>query len=138
MAEHLCRHKLSLLGLGDDFQVLSRSLSTNYEPEGSPASDQGIQVMQDDYGINMTSHSSKLLSVEDVSRAEFIIPVKRDLGEHIATTFLDARKKIRYLERDIPDPWHQPAVIFRSCAANISSLLDKLLPSFKDSSSSHK
>jgi hypothetical protein len=46
MAEYLFRRKIDLKKLGEGkFVVGSRSLSTDYEPEGSPASSQGIEVM---------------------------------------------------------------------------------------------
>ena len=44
-----------------NYVIESRSLSTDYEPEGSSASPQGIEVMKS-YGINMDSHRSKLFS----------------------------------------------------------------------------
>lgn len=46
MAEYLCRDILSRYGLDTEYTVVSRSLSTDYEPECSPASLQGIQVSQ--------------------------------------------------------------------------------------------
>jgi protein-tyrosine-phosphatase len=46
MAEYLFRRKINLKNLDEEkFVVSSRSLSTDYEPEGSPASSQGVEVM---------------------------------------------------------------------------------------------
>jgi protein-tyrosine phosphatase len=44
MGEYLLRYILEREGLSDEFQVQSRSISTDYEPENSPASPQGIEV----------------------------------------------------------------------------------------------
>ncbi len=44
MAEYLCRKKLQEAGLSEEYSTCSRSLSTNYEPENSPASPQGVEV----------------------------------------------------------------------------------------------
>lgn len=46
MAEHLFRKKLEAKGWSaENYVVGSRSLSTDYEPEGSPASPQGVEVI---------------------------------------------------------------------------------------------
>jgi hypothetical protein len=44
MAEQLFRDKVQALGLQDEYTTCSRSLSTAFEPEGSPASAQGVEV----------------------------------------------------------------------------------------------
>ncbi len=44
MAEYLMRDKLVKANLQNLFDVRSRSLTEAYEPQGSPASAQGIQV----------------------------------------------------------------------------------------------
>ncbi len=77
------------------------------------------------YNLDLTSHRSKLLSQEDVDRAFIIIPVKRDLGEYISHEFLNSSSKIRYLVRDVPDPWHQPVHVFSVCAHNLDIMLDE-------------
>jgi len=46
MAEYLCRDILVRNGLQDDYIVQSRSLSTDYEDEGSSASIQGLDVRE--------------------------------------------------------------------------------------------
>ena len=85
MAEHLFRKYLKDVKNMDEtkIQIISRSLTTNYEPKNSSASTQGIEVMRNCYGIDMNSHRSKLLSAEDVRIADVIIPVKRSLVESI-------------------------------------------------------
>ena len=44
MAEYLMRNKLETANLGEAYRVISRSLTTAYEPEDSPASYQGVEV----------------------------------------------------------------------------------------------
>jgi protein-tyrosine-phosphatase len=51
MAEYICRQKLQKIGLENQIQVISRSLCTDYEPENSPASPQGVQVLLRLYGF---------------------------------------------------------------------------------------
>jgi len=44
MCEGFLKEKLQKAGLTDKYRVLSRSVSTDYEPEGSPANEQGQLV----------------------------------------------------------------------------------------------
>jgi protein-tyrosine-phosphatase len=107
----------------DDIVVKSRSLSTDYEPENSPVSPQGHQVMMEDYNINMIEHRSKLLSEVDINEAFMLIPVKRDLGRIIIGAYPSAADKLFNLSADIQDPWKQPISVYRTRAAEISPLL---------------
>ena len=128
LAEYICRLKLKQKGLEEEFHVKSRSLSTDFEPEGSPASEQGVIVMRNKYDIDMTRHRSTLLTQGDINEAYAIIPVKRDLGVYISECFdVAGIERITYFDRDIPDPWHQPVEVFEKCAANIDHMLDNLL-----------
>ncbi len=132
MAEYLCRQYLQNQGLHEaPFVVISRSLSTDYEPEGSPASAQGVEVISSDYGMDMSPHRSTLLTQEDVNNAFTIIPVKRDLGNAIKSYFSGAIDKLMYFKQDIPDPWHQPVSVFRQCAKNIHSMLPEVVERVK-------
>lgn len=45
MCEYLLRDKLQKAGLAEEFTVVSRSLSEAYEPQGSPANEQGQLVI---------------------------------------------------------------------------------------------
>ena len=86
-----------------------------------------IQVLQSDYGIDMSVHRSKLLTQQDLDEADLIIPVKRDLGAYIMDSFAVNREKIRFLRNDIPDPWHQPVAAYRQCATSIDSMLNEVV-----------
>lgn len=44
MCEYLMRDKIAKSGLSNEFKVVSRSLSENYEPQNSPANEQGQLV----------------------------------------------------------------------------------------------
>ena len=128
MAEYLCRKRFN--ESSEDiktYTVGSRSLSTNYEPINSPPSAQGVQVLREDYGLDMTAHRSQLLSAQDIADADLIVPVKRDLGARIVAEFPEAKGKMFYLSQDISDPWHDPVSVFRSCAQLIYSLLDEVI-----------
>lgn len=71
MAEVLAKKWLTEKG-HKDFTVVSRSLTDSYEPENSPASLNGIKILQQDYSLDMTNHRSKLLSEGDLERATVV------------------------------------------------------------------
>ena len=68
-------------------------MSTQYEPPNSPASAQGIKVLKEDFNLNMESHRSKLLTNNDIEDAFIIIPVKKDLGDHILQNYSSCSKE---------------------------------------------
>lgn len=127
MAEHLCREKLRTRGLDKEYEVSSRSISTDYEPEGSPASENGVLVMRDRYNIDMTSHRSTLLSGNDLHNLYAIVPVMRNLAPYIKQTLRLDESNFMFLDHDIPDPWRQSLDVFVACAADIDSMLDSLI-----------
>lgn len=75
----------------------------------------------------MSAHRSTLLTQKDLDEADFIIPVKRDLGAYIFQTFNVKKDKVLFLRNDIPDPWHQPVAVYRHCANSIDSMLDTVV-----------
>jgi len=80
-----------------------------------------------EYGIDTSGHRSKLLSIEDIEQAHWIIPVKKDLGEMIKRAYPNYASKVRNLQRDVPDPWRQPYPVYASCAAMVDALLTAVL-----------
>eukprot|EP01038_Epipyxis_sp_PR26KG_P014734 gene14734-19803_t len=123
MAEHLFRNTLQNHGINaDQVTVISRSLTEDYEPENSPASSQGVEVLREDYNLDLTSHRSKLLCEQDVNESLMIIPVKRELGRYISQLYPQSSIKLHFLSQDIQDPWHQPIDVYRKCAKQIDNL----------------
>ena len=149
MCEYLFRDKLVKSGLDSEFSVVSRSLSTDYEPQGSPANERGLevsdhfrdwctsivlliclfysQVLLKEYGVNMEAHRSKLLSADDAAEAFLIIPVKRDLGIFIKSQFPQFSSKVAFLDEDVADPWRQPYPVYAACARQVDGLLASVL-----------
>jgi protein-tyrosine-phosphatase len=85
------------------------------------------KVMMNEYGIDTSSHRSKLLSAEDVEQAYLIIPVKRDLGVYIKQAHPAAATKLKYLSKDVMDPWRQPYSVYLNCAHMVDSLVTEVL-----------
>ena len=84
-----------------------------------------VQVLKNEYGISMENHRSRLLSSEDVDRANLIIPVKKELGNLIQQLYPSAANKLKFFARDVPDPWHQPYEVYAHCARMVDALVQQ-------------
>lgn len=70
-----------------DIEVISRSLSTDYEPENSPASKYSIDILLDEFGIDITSHRSKLLTENDINEDTIVIGITQNHQYFIRNRF---------------------------------------------------
>jgi protein-tyrosine-phosphatase len=123
MAEAFAKRYLEENNLTGRFEVVSRSMSTEYEPVGSPASDYGVVVMRDDYGLDTTQHRSTLISNECAEKASIMIGVTQNHARYLKMMFPQHSHKIRSLAADVSDPWHQPIECYRLCAATMQPLV---------------
>ncbi len=80
-----------------------------------------------EYNIDTSAHRSQLLSAEDVEQAYLIIPVKKDLGGYIKQLHPVSSNKLKYLSRDIMDPWRQPYPVYLNCAHMVDALVAEVL-----------
>jgi protein-tyrosine phosphatase len=122
MAEYFARQWLQQKH-SEHFTILSRALTDQYEPPGSPASTNGVIVMKEDFDIDMNSHRSALLTQADVDRADAIVGVTLSHIDFISANFAGATGKVYSMNRDVSDPWHAPLETYRSCAHQLSSLI---------------
>jgi protein-tyrosine-phosphatase len=72
MAEAFGKAFLNEKGLSSSFEVVSRALTDAYEPADSPASENGIQALWGDWGLDISNHRSTILSSEDIISGSFI------------------------------------------------------------------
>ncbi len=126
MAEALGKEYLRRNGIGG-ITVSSRAICEDYEPQGSPASEQGVQVMREEYGLDTSSHRSRLLTPDDIAQATAIYGVSKSHANAILTLFPQARNKVWSLSRDVSDPWHQHVSVYKSCAAQLVPLVSEAL-----------
>jgi protein-tyrosine-phosphatase len=122
MAEYLARQWFASNGI-EKYTVISRGLTDQYEPPGSPASNNGIIVMKEDFGIDMSTHRSALLTQSEVDEAGAIICVSRRHAEIITHNFSNATDKLHVLKKDVSDPWHAQIEVYRACAHQLAALI---------------
>jgi protein-tyrosine-phosphatase len=127
IAEAFAREYLKERGLKEKFDIASRGLSDQYEPPGSPASPQGVLVLRESYGLDISCHRSKLLAASDVERAFALVCATDRHRRSIIQMFPECEMKVHLFGRDIPDPWHQPANVYLACAKVIKTLTRKIL-----------
>ena len=126
IAEHLARQWLNQNDL-HNFSVISRALTDAYEPPGSPASENGVVVMKEDYNIDMSSHRSCLLTQADVNAADAIVGVTRSHVNYISENFSVSSDKLYSMNKDVSDPWHAPLEVYKRCAAQLSELIPSVV-----------
>eukprot|EP00617_Octactis_speculum_P013096 CAMPEP_0185753892 /NCGR_PEP_ID=MMETSP1174-20130828/12585_1 /TAXON_ID=35687 /ORGANISM="Dictyocha speculum, Strain CCMP1381" /LENGTH=128 /DNA_ID=CAMNT_0028431917 /DNA_START=132 /DNA_END=518 /DNA_ORIENTATION=+ len=101
----------------------SRSLSTDYEPVGSPANPTAQLVMRETFGIDTSQHRSQLLERGAVNSAYAIICVTRGHLRVVNNLFPSARAKCMVLSEDVDDPWRQPKDVYIDCANQLHPLV---------------
>jgi protein-tyrosine-phosphatase len=81
-------------GRNDEFSFCSRGISTDFEPEGSEPSDLSVQVLQNDFGIDIRAHRSQMLLDEDVSTAFVIVALTESHRSCIISDFPKGMKTL--------------------------------------------
>ncbi len=71
MAEYFARQFVSEKYL-NNVCIESRALTNVYEPENSEASALGIEILKNQYNLDMSRHRSRLISVEDIRNASLV------------------------------------------------------------------
>lgn len=112
---------------GTEFEIVSRALTDMYEPPDSPASMPGIQVLLEDYALDLNEHRSCLLTDADVDAAHAIIGVSKGHVREILQRYPAAKSKTFALSSDVPDPWHAPKYQYKKCAEMMMPLVDQAM-----------
>lgn len=130
MAEGFAREWLQRNGFAD-YTVISRALTDAYEPEGSPASTHGVELMNEIYNIDISAHRSRMLTLEDVRSATYMIGVSKSHESEVRRRYADdnALTGLMALNRDISDPWHQGRAVYEFCAAMMKKSVEETLAS---------
>lgn len=137
MAEQFGKHWLDTNGLSDQFKVISRGITEDYEPENSPASENGKIILQEDYNLDLEAHRSSILTIQEANEAYAIIGVTSSHKRYILQLFpsIDERK-CQSLDVDVHDPWHQSIQVYRRCASILKPLVENKMEQLTSSSSS--
>jgi protein-tyrosine phosphatase len=106
------------------FHVASAGVSAF---DGAAASGSAITVMET-RGIDITGHRSKLLTVEQINRADYIYAMTPSHLDSILMLAPDAADRVRLLsDEPIEDPVGAGEDVYRRCADHIESALRQRL-----------
>lgn len=132
MAEALLKEMLEERGLEDEITVSSAGI---YAFEGDEASPQAIDVMKNEYGIDLTRHRARVLYGDDIEEASLILVMTKHHKEMIAEIYPEAISKVHLLKEyagltedtDIIDPFGHDYNIYKRCANELEELIFEVL-----------
>ncbi|CAI5712444.1 unnamed protein product [Hyaloperonospora brassicae] len=104
--------------------IRSAALTDVFDPEGSPASQHAVDVMKK-YGLNLSSHSSKLLTETMCLEADYVVCVASGLVAKVAEKFPHIKERDGVLSAftwDVPDPWHMSYGTYMENVAQVEEM----------------
>lgn len=116
------------LAAGEAHLYCARSAGTR-ALVNQPASANAIVVMHQ-RGIDITAHSGKMITVDDLDQAAVVIVMSRSHYEALATEFPVYRHKLHLMSElkgpafDIGDPYGEPLAEYQSCARELENLIE--------------
>ena len=123
MAEQFANSWLIRNDLTHQFKVISRALTDKYEPPNSPASSHGVEILAKEFSLDLSSHRSSMLTLQEVNDAKIIIGVTELHVEMILRMFPSSEGKLHSFDSDVSDPWHAPLEEYRACANEMMPLV---------------
>lgn len=127
MAQAFAQAWLQRHGMQERYRVVSRGITDAYEPPGSPASEFGVAVLAQTYGLDTSAHRSALLTESEARDAHAIIGVTQSHVQAVARLFPGVESKLHSLARNVPDPWHGPVEAYQACAAAMQPLVEDVM-----------
>jgi len=112
-----------------DIEVSSAGI---YAFENDPASHEAIEVLRNEYGIDITSHRARVLDTDDIRSAWLILTMTEDHRRMILDIWPEAADKVFTLKdyaeiRDngsgISDPFGGDYEVYKQCASEIEEAL---------------
>lgn len=106
-----------------------------YAYEGDPASSMAVSVLMDEFGIDISSHRSKVLDIDDIRQAWLILVMTGRHKKMILDIYPEAADKIYTLgqyaelggDPDISDPYGGDYDVYKDCAYEIESALMNIM-----------
>ncbi|HHY79002.1 MAG TPA: ribose 5-phosphate isomerase B [Thermoanaerobacter sp.] len=128
MAEGLFNDKAK--AFGKDFEAKSAGV---FAPEGFPASQEAIEVLKQDYNIDISNHRSKSLRRQDLEEADLILAMSNSHKQSILSKYPEYSNKVFTikefvgLEGEVKDPYGMPIEVYRETARELEDLISKII-----------
>lgn len=125
---------MNLLEQHEDNDI-SVSSSGIYAYDGDPANSIAINVLKNEFGINISSHRSKVLDVDDIRQAWLILAMTEHHKKMILDIYPESADKIYTLkdyaeiegDPNIFDPFGGDYDVYKECAYEIEMALMNLM-----------
>ena len=113
------------------FEVRSCGLTNMYEPQGSPASANGVSVMLEDFSLDISDHMSHIASREDMWKFNYIFCVTSSHLNSILERCPGIKEKVHLdVLGEISDPWHASRDVYARCASLVKLAVDSKMTEF--------
>jgi protein-tyrosine phosphatase len=148
MAEGIFKHILKNECISERFYVTSAGIAAN---EGEPATDKAMDVLQNLWGIDISTHKSHHIKEADLDSADLILVMTRDHRMILAGRHQFYAKKIFTIKQysddkniaykkeseydfslDIQDPFGMPKIVYERTAKDLYSALQKVVIKLKN------
>lgn len=148
MAEGLL--KTALLAdqeMNNKYTVSSAGISAY---DGDQASFNSIMAMKENWGIDISTHSARMLNENDVKSAHLILTMTRAHKKSVLARFPNAKDKVYTLKEyvneyktdpdlesynfalDILDPYGMPYEVYKKCSMEINEAVEKLVDKLRN------
>jgi len=107
--------------------------------DGLPASENSMSVLRDFWGIDLKSHRSRSLTPDEAKSAFLVLTMTSGHKDMLVSAFPELRPKVYtlkeyagcYPDTDISDPFGQSAEVYKKCAEEIKSAVDRMIEKLK-------
>ena len=133
MTEALFGRLIKERGLDSEFTFKSAGV---YAFENDPATGEAIEVMKEEYGIDISSHRAAVLDHDDIMDAWLILVMTRRHRQMILDIYPQAADKVYTLKDfaevndnnpDVCDPFGMDYNVYKRCAGEIEELIIKIM-----------
>ena len=130
MADFLLKNKLEGLGLEGKCEVLSAG---TYAYDGDFSTYEAITVMNDDYGIDMSSHRATAIRNSKIDEMDLVLCMTNSHKSTLDMLYPNMKNKIFLLKEyvgshgEISDPYGFGIDVYSKCAKEIDNCLDLLI-----------
>ena len=93
VAEGIATQYVKKHHLEDQFHIISRGMSEDYEPAGSPASKYSQECALEMFGVDLSSHRSAVINGKEVEEASAIIGMTAAHNRKVCLMFPKASKE---------------------------------------------
>lgn len=136
MAQYYFNQKIAEQNLGDKFIAYSCGINANIKQKATPNAIDAIKS----YGVDMSSHQATRLENSNIFECDLIITLTDFHKRLIETTYPKLKEKVYTLKGfvepnakyiDIDDPWGLDIDVYKKCAKEITTYVDKLIEKLK-------